>query len=429
VAPERTGQEEHRDAAALLKAYRQAVDRMASSNPIGSLAVLDALLARDRVAEEAGRLEPVQVLELAACDRTLRHRAREITGQIGRQALAAWQNSADPGLERWWWSLHRLPEATTKLEWGLGRSSVVLLGLSFIVMADLAARLLKVTAVSEGLAALAVQALLLYLTSRGLTDAGLAALQGALARVRFPSGRNAASVFMAILSAFLLAFAVLAWWATPRLVAAHYARRGDVARGERAWYRAIEDYDRAAVLDPDDAGIHYGLAVACEESRQLERAVEEYTAASRLDGVSVGPDNIARFESTINGLAQLFIAYRKDPSAARAVLDRLEQPLKRGLLSDAAKYFLFRNRGWAKLVLGSNGEAEDYLRTALRVRNGASARFLLGKALVASGQEQAARAEFNETMRIIQTQPRAERELDPTWITEAQQELQKTGGK
>jgi lipoprotein NlpI len=63
----------------------------------------------------------------------------------------------------------------------------------------------------------------------------------------------------------------------------HYSGRGFAYSQKKDYDRAIEDYNRALQLAPNDAGVLTRRATAYEEKRQYERALTDYAAAARIN--------------------------------------------------------------------------------------------------------------------------------------------------
>lgn len=172
---------------------------------------------------------------------------------------------------------------------------------------------------------------------------------------------------------------------------------------------AIEDYQRALLLNPRYAEAHYNLADAYEEIPDYDKALEEYQRAINADFM---------FYQAYNNLSRLYILRRRDYGAALRLLDRAMNLKPQ---EPSVQYSLHKNYGWANLELRQFGQAEKNLRFAVAVNSDrGAAHCLLAKVLDAQERASVALAEW-ESCAAYSNQE----EVEPEWRNEAQEHLRK----
>jgi tetratricopeptide (TPR) repeat protein len=62
-----------------------------------------------------------------------------------------------------------------------------------------------------------------------------------------------------------------------------YEAQADLASARGSFEAAVEDYERALALDPDNLGLHFAKAVALRKGRQFERAEKELALVERAE--------------------------------------------------------------------------------------------------------------------------------------------------
>jgi hypothetical protein len=417
-----------------LESYRDEVEKLdrkhdREGSTVSARDLLAVFVARDRIAHllyRGQQLAPARVQLLAMADGQLRRVAGSLRRDEDRETLAAWKHSMDPASERWWWSLHQRP---AKLPGWVVTACLLLLGASLTITADIVGLALKVAAVSAGVTAVLLQSLLLYVAGRGLTSSGPERIQHVLVSLPVVRGwsraRHAASIGIVTMAALIFVLAGLARWGGPGWMATYYRGLGHAARDRGAWYQAIEQYDRAAILDPDDPETHHVLAVAHDRTRQFERAIVEYEAVAAIDSADVEGASRTRHASAILGLARLHILHRQEPAVALALLRRVDIRHLQG----GARHTFLTTRGWAKLELDLHADAEGDLKSAIAVDDrGPAARYLLGRTLKALGRPADARVQYRKMIENLQADPTRELEVEPAWIIEAQRQLLQADG-
>jgi tetratricopeptide (TPR) repeat protein len=161
--------------------------------------------------------------------------------------------------------------------------------------------------------------------------------------------------------------------------------------GERE--AALALYDRAAEADPDDPGPARAAIqlLASGEEREAQRRLEELLRRHPLDA------------GAANDLARILAARGRDLDRALELAQRAE----RFQMAPEA----LETRGWVHLQRGEPEPAVEALRGALELHpEAATARYRLGLALAAQGDEAGARKAFTEVLATgTLTEPEAER--------------------
>ena len=90
-----------------------------------------------------------------------------------------------------------------------------------------------------------------------------------------------------------------------------YSRRGHIYRQRELFDLAQKDYDKAAVLDPQEAGAHYGNAILLERNGKNTEATEEYRLFIKYSDILEYDKEIPIALDKILGLEQV-----REPSKA-----------------------------------------------------------------------------------------------------------------
>lgn len=220
-----------------------------------------------------------------------------------------------------------------------------------------------------------------------------------------------------IATGFALVFALGAWLCLP--VFARYYNE----RGTRFQYSDVcdltgarESYRKAVRLQPGFAQAHYNLATV-EEDLDRENAIEEYRLAISSD---------SRIYPAYNNLARLYLL-RGNEKDFESALNLLSQAEVLAPQDENVQYSLNKNLGWANYALKHNAIAEGYLRRAIALRSqqgGAAAHCLL--AYVLKEEDKAGAAD--ECFDCVSLAP-GEKDVEPKWISDAQDCLNKGGAK
>lgn len=369
-----------------IEAYREAVENLPQEKKAedACLKVLEALLARDRVARELAQAPtPGALASVAEIDRALKAKAEKINEIVGPAKLADWREarqqpaaSSAGQVEVWWWSLDSRAageglhlRALNYLLWGC-----IVVSLSFVVEG-----LRRFLSGEVGVFGTVLQGLVTLLVGSTLIE-----LAKQVAAIR--SGQSEGKKFpplkgrLIFTSAFMF-IAFVMWFLLPQVVK-YYSNRGVSERYEGQLSKPISHYQRTVSLDPSDAISHYNLARAYEVIAEYDKAESEYKSAIRWD------DNLV---SAYDGLGRLLIARKKEYADALRLLDAGLGKLEAQKQSDQyqneddykrIKVSLLKNRAWAYLGLKYFTQAEDNLRMAIDLRPQAAAPYcLLGQVL------------------------------------------------
>ncbi|HEY7543537.1 MAG TPA: tetratricopeptide repeat protein, partial [Blastocatellia bacterium] len=221
----------------------------------------------------------------------------------------------------------------------------------------------------------------------------------------------------ALLSAIALIIASALWLSLPRL-ARYYNERGiGFQYGERSdLAHARESYHRAVRLNPAYAQAHYNLATVYEDLHP-EKAMDEYLLAIACD---------SNIYPAYNNLARLYLLRGKEDDCQRA-LDLLSRAVDLSPQLENAQYSINKNLGWANYALKRYSVAEIYLRRAISMKDedgAASAHCLLAKVLKEQGKE----GVYDECFKCVTLAP-GEKDVEPAWVSDAQECLMKGDGK
>jgi tetratricopeptide (TPR) repeat protein len=220
-----------------------------------------------------------------------------------------------------------------------------------------------------------------------------------------------------ILTGIALVIAVGLWLSLP-VFARYYNERGVrfQYREQSDLTRARESYQQAVRLLPGYAQAHYNLATV-QEDLQRESAIEEYRLAIRYD---------SHIYPAYNNLARLYLVRGKDNDYESA-LNLLTQAGDLSPQDDDVQYSLNKNLGWANYALKHYAMAELYLRKAIALssqESGAAAHCLLAYVLKEQGKAGVA----DECFDCVSLAP-GEKDVEPRWMSDAQECLKKEGGK
>jgi tetratricopeptide (TPR) repeat protein len=368
-----------------IEAYREAVENLpqAKAEDAG-LKVLEALLARDRVARELAQAPtPGALATVAEIDRALKAKAEKINEIVGTAKLTDWREarqqpaaSSAGQVEGWWWSLDSRAareglhlRALNYLLWGC-----IVVSLSFVVEG-----LRRFLSGEVGVFGTVLQGLVTLLVGSTLIE-----LAKQVAAVR--SGQSEGKKFPPLKGRliFTIAFMFIAfvmWFLLPQVVK-YYSNRGVSERYEGQLSNPIGHYQRTVSLDPSDAISHYNLARAYEVISEYDKAESEYKSAIRWD------DDLV---SAYDGLGRLLIARKKEYADALRLLDaglgKLEAQKQANQYQNEDNYkrikvSLLKNHAWAYFGLKYYTQAEDDLGAAIDLRPQAAAPYcLLGQVL------------------------------------------------
>jgi tetratricopeptide (TPR) repeat protein len=340
-----------------------------SSGEVFESCIRRTLTARHAVAqglaiegEWAQPIDAEDLKNLAEADQRLKKMAPVIVNSIGHPKLAAWREAIGaPTTAWWWWPENQIPGPSLRL-----KIIKVLLGLliaiAFSFILEIVRRFLSVG-----------------------TDLPTVVLQGLLALVATGTIWQGARLFiekatipmrkLVVVVIILVALAFVFDRLRPR-VARMYNDRGVELYESNHSLSAVEKYQRAISLEPAYAQAHFNLGNAYEDVLSYDKAIVAYEAAIAAD---------RNFYRPYNNLARLYLVYRTEPLKALALIDTAlaltidpeDDPIQ-------VKYRMYKNRGWANLVLKNYKQAKNDLEEALElVSDGADAHCLMAQVLEA----------------------------------------------
>jgi tetratricopeptide (TPR) repeat protein len=270
--------------------------------------ILAVLLTRDRVAQhlKAGEeVQPQHFSELTKLDARFKEMVRSLRHATPTSLFPNWRSSSIPSIDSWWWWLDEAEKKTSRTSaiWAVPAWICIAIALSFIV--EFARRFLNggvdvSSTVIQGLLGLIVGGTAIQLAKQLVvgTEAKEDRLFANSERMRW------------VLALCLVLCATGLEFARPK-IAAHYSDKGVRERRSGHIAAAIESYERAINLRPDDAIAHYNIGKAYEAIAQQEKAEEEYRQTLRWD---------RSFLLAYASLARSYILRKEDFASALAVL-------------------------------------------------------------------------------------------------------------
>jgi tetratricopeptide (TPR) repeat protein len=305
------------------------------------------------------------------------------------------------------------PRPVTLLSWLLAVSAVSL-------VADILRRFLGGGGWPDT-AGIIIQPVLFALAAMAATLAVISLVR--LARPPVEEAASSASVFRTLKKARRVSIAItitfviaLCFWLSLPAFARYYNERGVrfQYREQPDLTRALESYQKAVRLKPSYAQAHYNLAIALQ-GLQREEAIDEYILAIRYD---------SHIYPAHNNLARLYILRGKEGDYENA-LNVLSQAVDLSPQDENVQYSLNKNRGWANYKLGSYRQAEQDLGRAISLRKDkAAAHCLLAYVLKKLGKPGVA----DECFDCVRFAP-GEKDIEATWVSDAQECLLKGDGK
>lgn len=412
--------------------YQEALNDLADARKVDRSTTLRALIARDRVAlalsDDTSTIDPSTIELLTETDRRLMALAAKVESGLGRETLKNWRQSINPGEASWWWKLDDL--AAAKQTWPnriFTLFAVLFLTASIGLVADTFNLLRTVGENPISTIGTLVQAVLAFIAASAFTPAGRNWLVQCFSNLGFKNRKFKG------LARTLLAFAVLLLTfliriQLPARAAQHFQNKGAQLLEQGLAQRAIPAYQEAAVLDPYSVQTLLALARAEENTKDYGKAIQDYKSTIALYELQQpGVFNDSYFEAKIN-LARLLNLHDKDYTGVLVLLDNPDEVIPK--FSDHNRklytYFWCTYLGWANLELKNYREARLYLGTALGYREGAAARYLMGRVYEESKQDKEAAQQWTCFITVIQRDWKLpekdreqEKEIQPDWISHA----------
>jgi len=193
--------------------------------------------------------------------------------------------------------------------------------------------------------------------------------------------RGLACAAVGLLAVVIVHWPVLGW---PGPSVASYSNLGNAFAKQGKIHEAIESYQQALGIQPDDAVAHYNLANLLAEHGRLEEAKRHYE-----ESIGIHPD----FAEAHNNLGDVLLRQDELKGAIQEFLTALE-------INPMRSEFHF-NMGTALARQGHLDEAIEHFERALQIKpDFAQAHGSLGRVLAAKGDLKRATAHFRQALRI-----------------------------
>jgi tetratricopeptide (TPR) repeat protein len=423
---------------ARLSTYQKTLNELSLDSESAESTVRSLFIARDGLAQaikNVGAIDEQTFGRIASLDKHFKALAKSISSAISEETFVNWREVSQPPKSAWWWFLdRRVTQDDERAETAKQKRDALwtILTVLFVSIAiNLIAEIVKrfFSGGRDWLSTMntIAQAVLIVL------NAGLGVL--ALGTLTDP-GRLWAEQLLTSLGLFkkygakkrlLIASSILILTIGFRLslpfIARIYVEQGTRQVVQKNQSKAMESYQRATSLDPDNAFAHYGLAIAHENFHNYEDAIAEYRSAVALD---------SRFLEAQNNLARLYLWRGKDKDFENA-LQTLNDALNQSPSEQDVRYVLLKNRGWANYELKHYTQAEGDLRQALNIDQNRPGRIddssdraaphcLLGYVLEATNKG-GAKEEWEDCVRYSA----GEEDLKAEWISTAKSRLMDGG--
>jgi tetratricopeptide (TPR) repeat protein len=381
--------------------------------------IMRVLAARDSVAAVLSAHGTAgwaaEFLDLASLDERFQNGAEAIDRNVGRSELASWRASRQPPTGAWWWSLDECAAArqASQVSPLLTIAALLCFALFLAVAGDITRRFFSVGPDPVSILSVLSQAVLAFLAGSALTQPGRRLLEYVLSRFNVRATIHAR--WKAGLAALVLLIAIACWFSLP-VIAGGYNAHGISLRNSGDITSAIDNFQRATSLNPDNAEGHYNLGSAYEDVLDYDKAIPEYQRAY-VAGQG--------FDAAANNLAHIYILRRSDFGSALSLLNAaLEHPEPSINAADDAQknlwYTLHKNRAWALLGLKEPELAEADLARALEWKSdGASAHCLQAQAIEARDPSARPTAEWEACLRF----QRNDSQVEATWLATARLRL------
>jgi tetratricopeptide (TPR) repeat protein len=149
------------------------------------------------------------------------------------------------------------------------------------------------------------------------------------------------------------------WASQLQKTALEYYRKGNARYDLGDYQGAIDDYNQALKLDPNNAKAYYNRGIARSDLGDNQGAIDDYTQAIKLD-----PNNAYAY-NTNNAYAYNNRGFaRYNLGDKQGAIDDYTQAIK----LDPNNAYAYNNRGFARYNLGDNQGAMDDLQKAAELR-------------------------------------------------------------
>lgn len=415
----------------IISAYSQSVDELCDADDASLRSrLLSTLATRDEISVAPTSAAVIE--EVAGIDRKLIAAAPRIESLVGRQTLIQWQRARTADDKAWWWRLHELP--APRPDWKSRVLTIVaalFLTASIGLVADTFNLLRTVSENPIGTIGTLIQAALAFVAVSAFTPAGRKWLIDVFSHLGFGQRRHRAAA-RTVLAFVILGLTFFIRVYLPQPVAGYFQSHGDQLLKEGLVQSAIPAYQEAVTLQPYSVETNLALAKAQEQSRDYRKAIEYFRSTIGLYERQRGNSlDDAYYEAKIR-LARLLILQEKDYAGVLALLVHPEAVLVKLSPQNQQRfmYFWFTYLGWANLELKYYQSASDNLCSALGMRDGAAARYLMGRVFDERQMREQACAHWRIFIKLLQddqlrepNQRYQEQEVQVEWRTHAQDKL------
>ena len=384
--------------------------------------VLQVVVAREQLAHKLAEAGPPNAEELdhiAALDCQLRAGAAGIVSVLAEDTFAHWRDTFQPQTQAWWWRLDEVAADADANAYPVLQfvASLLIVATSVSLTVEIARRFLAGSLQFIGVFTAVSSALLALLGGGAFTQVGHRNLGRVLARLHIRRR------FMTVAKIGLALVLLLAIFAIDRLLpafAVYFNNRAQDSQGAGQFASAINDYQLAISLNPDNPDPYYNQATAYEDVLDYAHAIESYQHVQ-----SVAPASYFNLARAYNNLARLYIVYRGDAAGALQLVNDAFgfNPTQPDVL-----YALYKNRGWSLLQLKLLEPAAADLRQAITLNNSRpAAHCLLAKVFDAQGNAANALTEWNNC--LAYATPDRTGEVEAEWLITARNRAQQGGAK
>ncbi|MBW4518971.1 MAG: tetratricopeptide repeat protein [Scytolyngbya sp. HA4215-MV1] len=311
--------------------------------------ILRLLNARDRAATiltNQRQISPQQSVQLLQLDEQLKQQAERLTRTVSFEDL---RRSLSAPSDAWWWQLDAISLPSHALDYFWKGLTVITWATNLGLLANIISRFVLGGPGVGGVFAIALPSILALLQAKNeLTESGWAGFQQLLERWRVPR-RLREEVHLGATLTFL-AFLLVFWFCLPK-ISEWYNHQGLADADAGKVGSAVQNYERAIALNPDNVAAHFNLGSLYEDLQEFDKAQKQYLIAVKGD-----------LPEAYNNLGRLYLRNKRYPEAVVLLQQGLQRP---GDLLPEMKYSLFKNLGWVRLQQGRTAEAQAALQVAV----------------------------------------------------------------
>jgi tetratricopeptide (TPR) repeat protein len=325
-------------------------------------ALLEVLIDRDEVQALLLREKPdcgTQLKHLSTLDNQLENLEIRAVLTAKQEHLEQWRKTLKPPLKAWWWFPAVVPYAQDRHDWLWNGLSILFFTISLGLFTNIATRFFVGGPDAFGAIAISMQSVLTLLGVRGsLTPVWQEVIEKWLEKRGLPKHWQQ-EVRCGI--AFGILAILFGCYASLPLVSNGYLWWGRQNSASGRITSAQDKFNRAILLNPENAYAHYSLGRLYESIQMDDRARTELQIAAQ-GGISRAYIDLARLE----------ILNRKYSVAVSLLangLQRLDADAPTQKVKKELDYALFKNLGWARLEQGRYEEAQTWLEQAIKLDN------------------------------------------------------------